>query len=90
MWKAWKRFTRKQIPFEIAYTITILKSRGLKLEMIVKDSGVCQFLTYVVLIKMKKLILSVFTTHSNENGFDKIGLSKVSKLKTLQLVNGTT
>ena len=40
-----RRFTRKQFPSKIAYAITIHKSQGLTLEMIVIDLGDREFAT---------------------------------------------
>ena len=51
-----RRFTGKQFPSKIAYAITIRKSQGLTLEMIVIDLGDCKFvagLTYVVLSRVE-------------------------------------
>ena len=79
-----RRFTRKQFPLKIAYAITIHKSQGLTLEMIVIDLGDCKFaagLTYVVLSRVKRLVDIVFIVYADKKKFDRIGMSKVSKLR---------
>ena len=52
--------------------------------MIVIDLGDCEFdagLTYVVLIRVNRLTDSVFIIYPDNNRFDRIGMSKVFKLK---------
>ena len=69
---------------KIAYAITIQKSQGLTLEMIVIDLCNCKFaagLTDVVLSRVKKLVDLVFIVYPDKKRFDRIGMSKVSKLR---------
>ena len=54
-----RKFTRKQFSLKLAYAITIHKSQGLTLDLIVIDIGDCEFAagifeTYVVLTRVRR------------------------------------
>ena len=79
-----RKFTRKQFPLKVAYAITIHKSQGLTLELIVIDIGDVEFaagLTYVVLTRVKNITDLVFIIYKDKKRFDKIGGSRAAKLK---------
>ena len=61
-----RKFIRKQFPLKVAYAITIHKSQGLTLELIIIDLSDFKFaagLTYVVLSRVKRLIDLAFMIH---------------------------
>ena len=77
-------FTRKQFPLKVAHAITIHKSQGLTLELIVIDIGDVEFaagLAYVVLTRVRKITDLVFIIYKDKKRFDKIRVSKAAKLK---------
>ena len=76
-----RKFIRKQFPLKVAYAITIHKSQGLTLELILLDLGEFEFaagFTYVVLSRVKRLIDLVFIIYPDKKRFDKIGRSKAA------------
>ena len=79
-----RKFTRKRFPLKLAYAITIHKSQGLTLELIVIDIGDSEFaagLTYVVLTRVRRITDLVFIIYKNKKQFDKIGGSITAKLR---------
>ena len=79
-----RKFTRKPFPLKASFAITIHKSQGLTLELIVFDINDVEFtagLIYVVLTRVRKITDLVFIIYKDKKRFDEIRISKAAKLK---------